>query len=363
MKQNLWAWLIGLAMIAGAIGIGASRKKLGDSLQATQFSEGATPAAAVKPAIEPKNGPAVIGFVGDLVVGGTKQGEDLIPFVIGDIITLNAEAVNAVQYRWTLNGVPVKDKNNEEWSVQKDREFTVENAGAHTFAVQVRGTDPALVSPPREASLKTVAVYITSFEKSLVQEDDRCLTGEDYTVEVSLADPITADLDFFELRYSLNDVPIKHPDDNKEWTTERDLTYTFTAPGQYSFKVEVRRTGQKESEASATLAETIVVSDAILLTFDAYPEKYTPLGSTIALDSFPQSIFGKSECRFGIKKVVAAEFEWIADNDGSMWGAAERSWLPTEPGNYILRAEIRESGKLATEDSREILYTVTVGDF
>ncbi|HYG76818.1 MAG TPA: hypothetical protein VEK08_17575 [Planctomycetota bacterium] len=370
MKHNLWAWVLGFAMIGAAIYVGASRKKgTSDTLQATQFGSG-TGTSTTEDAqrfaqpIEAKNGPAVIGFVGDLVDGGFKEGDgSLIPFVIGDIIKLDAEAVNAVQYRWTVNGSVIKDKNNEEWSTQKDREYVVERGGDHKFAVQVRGTDPNILSQMREVTIKTVAVFITSFDKAIVEEDDRCLTGEEYTVEVTLADPITAELDFFELRYLVNDVPVKHPDDGKEWTIERSLGYQFPAPGQYSLKVEVRRKGQTEVEASATLAETIVVADAVLLTFDAFPDKYAPLGTTVALDCFPDSIFGKSECRFGVKKVVAADFEWIADSDGSMWGAAERNWLPTEPGNYIIRAEVREIGKPQAEDFRELLYTVTLGDF
>lgn len=99
------------------------------------------------------------------------------------------------------------------------------------------------------------------------------------------------------------------------------------------------------------------------MSFDAYPDKCAALGTTVGLDAFPQSVFGKSECRFGVKKVEAADFAWIAEQDGAIWGEADRDWLPTEPGNYILRVEIREPGKEQAEDSREILYTVTIGEF
>ena len=363
MKSNVWAWILGLALIAAAIGIGMGRKKGPEGLGGTQFSKQNESNSAVQPAIEAKNGPMVLAFRGDLADGGTKQNDGVvIPFVIGDRLTLQADAINAVEYRWTVNGAVIKEKD-DEWSRRKDREYEVVDAGELKFTVQVRGAEKSVTSHPKEAVLKTECVHIISFEKSLIEEDDRSLTGEDYTVEVSLAEPITADLEFYELRYFVNDVPVKHPDDNKEWTTERDFTYTFPAPGQYSFKVEVRRAGQKQSEAHAELAETIVVADAILLSFDAYPDKYAPLGTTIALDAFPQSIFGSTECRFGVKKVVAADFDWIRQDDGSAWGAAERNWLPTEPGNYIIRAEIREVGKEQAEDSRELLYTVIEGNF
>ncbi len=363
LKQNIWAWILGFAMIAAAVVIGMGRSKPNDGLKATKFisTEVVGPQQVV--AIEPRNGPVVVGFVGDLAIGGTKINDDtIIPFVIGEALTLQADAVNAIEYRWAVNGKVIKDKD-AEWSRRKDREYEVTEAGELHFTVQVRGTDPNVMSHPKEAVIKTEAVHIISFEKSLVEEDDRSLTGEDYTVEVTLAEPITADGDFYELRYLVNDIPVKHPDDNKEWTTERDFTYTFPTPGQYSFKVEVRRAGQKQPEAHAELAETIVVADAILLSFDAYPEKYAPLGTSVYMDAFPQSIFGSTECRFGVKKVVAADFEWVTDDDGTAWGTAERKWLPTEPGNYILRAEIREVGKDAAEDSRELLFTVTEGNF
>jgi hypothetical protein len=362
LKSNIWAWVLGVGLIGAAVAIAMSRPKRQESLEATQFRIPGSDNGASGRAIEPKNGPMVVAFLGDLAVGGTKLNDEIVPFVIGERLTLDADAVNAVEYRWAINGVVIKDKE-DEWSKRKDREYEVADVGELRFTVQVRGADKALISHPKEAILKTEAVHIISFEKALVQEDDRCLTGEDYTVEVSLAEPITADLEFYELRYLVNDVPVKHPDDNKEWTTERDFTYTFPTPGQYSFKVEVRRAGQKQAEARAELAETIVVADAILLSFDAYPEKYAPLGTSIALDSFPQSIFGSTECRFGVKKVVAADFEWVTDEDGTAWGTAERKWLPTEPGNYILRSEIREVGKDQAEDSRELLYTVTEGNF
>lgn len=367
MKSNIWAWLLGVALIAAAVGIALARKKGPEGLQGTQFQSGKQDGQGtgkqLKLAIEPRNGPMVIGFVGDLAIGGTKMNDEtIVPFVIGDRLTLQAEAVNAVEYRWAVNGTVLKDKD-DEWSRRKDREYEVADAGEMRFSVQVRGAETSVISSPKEAVLKTECVHIISFEKSIVLEDDRSLTGEDYTVEVSLAEPIAADLDFYELRYLVNDVPVKHPDDNKEWTTERDFTYTFPAPGQYSFKVEVRRAGQKQAEAHAELAETIVVADAILLTFDAYPEKYAPLGTTIALDTFPQSIFGSTECRFGVKKVVAADFEWITQEDGTLWGTSERNWLPTEPGNYIIRSEIREVGKDQAEDARELLYTVVEGNF
>ncbi|HEY3320791.1 MAG TPA: hypothetical protein VGP72_10035 [Planctomycetota bacterium] len=368
--KTLWAWLAGIALIAGAVTLAATRRAPGsaserDSIPGAENLRERQPKAAPNewvPAIVPTNQPMVRGFVGDLVAGGFKAGDEQIPFLIGDYVHLEADAVNAIEYRWTANGEVLKEKG-AEWSKRADREYEVKSAGELHFTVEVRGDDPSGVSAPKEAVLQTKAVHILDFDKALVQEEDRALTGDDFRVEANLAEALSADLDFYELRYSVNDVPMKHPDDGKEWTTERDFTYRFPSPGQYSFKVEVRRAGQPQAEETRTLLETITVADAVALTFDAYPEKSAPLGATISLDVFPQSLFGKAEVRFGYKKVVEPNFSWIPEDDGASWGAGERNWLPTEPGNYILRTEVRDTGKQQADDFRELLYTITEGNF
>jgi len=315
------------------------------------------------PDVIAKDAPVVIAFRGDLAIGGNREQDgSMIPFVIGDILKLEADVTNAVEYRWSVNGQVIKEKD-QEWSKRQDRELELKQAGELRFSLQVRGADIAQLSQPKEALVKTVAVNIESFNASLLQEDDRCLTGEDYTVEVTMTEPISADLDFYCFRYWVNDEIVKHPDDDEEWTTESDFTYTFPAPGQYSFKVEVRRATEKEAEASSTLAEVIVVADSVLLTFDSSPEKHAPLGTKVDMDAFPESLFGKPEARFGVKKLTEADFKWLAEKDGTIWGDSQREWLPTEPGNYILRAEVRESDKDKTDDYRELLFTITDTDF
>ncbi|MGD0089316.1 MAG: hypothetical protein ABSE73_05290 [Planctomycetota bacterium] len=362
-KWNLGAWCFGALLIAGAVVL-AFRVKAPqkDGLRATRFEDGLPRAAAPGPDVVSKNYPVVIGFLGHLADRGTKRNDgSVVPFVIGDILTLDAEALNATEYRWTVNGAVLKEKD-QEWSVRKDREYEVVAAGELRFGVEVRGADASVVSQPKETTLKTEPLYIESFEKNIVQDGDRCLTGDEFTVELALASPVMADLDFYQCRYFVNDVPQKD-DEGHEWTSETEFTYKFPAPGHYSFKVEVRRATEKAAEKTAVLAETITVADAVFLSFDAYPDKCAALGATVHLDAFPQSLFGKSECRFGIKKVEAADFAWVAEEDGAIWGEADRDWLPAEPGNYILRAEIREPGKEQADDSKEILYTVTVGEF
>jgi predicted secreted protein len=363
-RRNSVAWCIGLLLIAGAVVMALCVKvPPKDDLGAKRFAAGSDTSGAQAQDIESSNHPVVVGFVGDLAVKGTKRNDgSVIPFVIGDALTLEAEALNATEYRWTLNGEVLKEKG-QEWSVRKDREYEVVAAGELRFSVQVRGADPAAVSQPKETTLKTEPLYIESFEKSIVHDGDRSLTGEEFTVEVQMAEPIAADLDFYKFRYSVNDVPQKHPEDEQEWTSETDFTYKFPTPGQYSFKVEVRRATEKAAEKVAVLAEIITVADAVLLSFDAYPEKVAALGATVNLDVFPESLFGMSECRFGVKKMGAADFEWVLEEDGASWGAAERDWLPKEPGNYIVRAEVREAGKEEADDFREMLYTVMAGEF
>jgi len=363
-KWNLFAWCLGVLLIASAVLMAfRARVPKKDDLGAKSFAAGADIPSSPVPDIVPKNNPVVIGFVGDLAVRGTKRNDgSLIPFVIGDVLILDAETLNATEYRWTVNGEVLKEKG-QEWSVRKDREYEVTAAGELRFSVEVRGADPNAVSQPKETRLKTEPLYIESFEKSIVHDEDRCLTGDEFTVEVRMAEPIKADLDFYKFKYWVNDMPQKHPDDNEEWTSENDFTYKFPTPGQYSFKVEVRRATEKAAERVAVLAEIVTVADAVLLSFDAYPDRVAALGATVNLDVFPESLYGKSECRFGVKKVEAADFAWVAGEDGATWGAAERDWLPTEPGNYIVRAEIREPGKEVADDFREILYTITAGEF
>jgi hypothetical protein len=362
-RKQMWVWCVSGAIIAASVIMAFRIQRPKEGLGATNF-EVAPKTGAQDTPIVPRNWPVVVRFLGDLAEGGTKQNDGrLIPFVIADRLSLEAEATNAVEYRWTVNGEVLKDEKGLEWSRQKDRLYDVTTAGELTFSVQVRGADPAVTSHPKEVTLKTEPLFIESFEKALTQEDDRALTGEDYTVEVSMAEPLTADLDFYQFRYFVNDVPQKHPDDGKLWTTNSEFTYTFPKPGHYTFKVEVRRATEKQKEDERALAETVVVADAVLLSFDAYPDKIATLGRTVDLDVFPESVFGKSECRFGVKKVEEADFHWLPDDDGTIWGTAERAWLPTEPGNYLVRAEVRDAGKQQADDAREILYTITIGEF
>ena len=370
MGKNLWPWTMAFMIVAAGVFFGLVKSDSSNDPKTTRFTV-ATPddhGAGDKPklvtqAIVPLNSPVVTAFTGDVADGGNKENDGtLIPFVIGDSIKLSAEATNAVEYCWKVNGKTILEKG-QEWSVRKDRDYDIASAEELHISVQVRGADQRQVSLPKEATVKPVAVFIRSFDAFLAENPDRALTGDEYTVQVDLAEPIGADFEFYKLRYSINDVPIKHPEDGLEWTTERDLTYTFPAPGRYTFKVEVRRATEKEPEESKVMAETITVGDAIVLSFDATPEKSSPVGTAVDLGVFNMSLLGKSDCRFGVKKIIAAGFNWLPDENNLIWGSPDRTWLPTEPGNYLIRAEVREVGKEQADDFREIFYTVTEGDF
>ena len=366
MGKSFWPWMIAVVIVGVGILLGAMKPNPVNDPHTEKFKTPIDEAVRVKMSdrsIVPLNLPVVTKFIGDLADCGTKENDGtVIPFVIGDIITLSAEATNAVEYCWTVNGKVVKDKD-QDWSVRKDREYNITTADELKVSVQVRGADAKVVSVPKETVLKPFAVYIKKFDAFLTENPDRALTGDDYTVEVDVAEPITTDFDFYKFRYFVNDTPVKHPEDGLEWTTERSLTYTFPAPGRYSFKVEVRRASEKEAEDSKILAETITVADSIVLSFDAAPEKIAAVGTAVDLNVFNLSLFGKSDVRFGVKKLVAAGFDWLPDQNNQIWGDSQRTWLPTEPANYLIRAEVREVGKEQADDFREIFFTVTEGEF
>lgn len=361
-RKNIWAWWLGAVIILIAA-LAASFKQVPiGGIGTNKFAE--QKRVATVPDVVAQNAPVVEGFVGDLEDGGNKENDDnVIPFVIGDFLKLEANALNATEYRWTVDGKAVLTEDGQEWSVKKDREWEVKEAGEHTFAVQVRGTDPKIVSQPREKTLKTEKLIIKDFAPNMTQDEERALTGTDYQVEVTMAEPLSTEVEY-RYRYSVNDEIVKNPEDGEEWSDQTDFTYTFPAPGKYSFKVEVRRSTEKDAEVSKVMAQTIEVGDAVLLSFDVDPEKQAALGAKIDLSVFPQSLLGKSECRFGVRKVdTAKDFDWLSEDDGAIWGDDKREWQPVEPGLYMLRAEVREAGKEQADDYRELRYQISEGGF
>jgi hypothetical protein len=309
-------------------------------------------------------GPSLLGFRGDLAIGGSTVIRDQItPFVVGSCLTLDVDWRNAVAFRWTCNGQVVLDKNGEEWGPRPQREYEVKDHGKLSFTVQARGDDVALVSTVLQREIDVEPLYIVEFSPHITDAGDerRVLTGDDYTVQVDMFEP-QGDVEYL-FRYFINNRPIKHPEDGKEWTPEESLTYAFPVPGTYAFRVEVRRADQEKAEASASLP-SIVVADAVLLSFDATPENTGQVGGEVYLDAFDFSLYGDTRCRFGFMLLKeGAAFEWIPDGDGNIWGESSRSWRPTEPGNYKLRVEIRDTNGDEPDDFREISsYVVTSGD-
>jgi hypothetical protein len=364
--KNLWAWLLGLALIAVGIilGMNPPKKQIVDN---PRFAD---PAATNERPIVALNRPVVTAFKGDLLDGGkTRKDKTVIPFVIGEYITLDAEAQNATEYRWTVDGNVVPDDKGREWSTKKEREFVVTREGELKFAVQVRDKDQ--VSQPRETSLVTAVLFVEGFEPwSAEKWEERVLTGYTYTVEVDIDEPFGCEEDdYYRFRYLINDRPVMNPEDETEdedkdgeWCRLKQLTYLFPGPGNYSFKVEIRRHNSQKIEATAALLEPIIVADALLLEFQADPEEAAMPGTPVLFSTFPFSNAGQSQCRFGVKKLGAADFQWI-EEDGLAWNSDKRVWYPTEPGIYELRAEVRELGQEHAQDFRRLQYVIRDGDF
>lgn len=335
---------------------------LGDNTQNSSYSDTNTQVAII-----PNNMPVVTGFIGDLKIKGNPQNDGTLePYVVGERLKLEIDAVNAIEYRWSLNGVVLKDDKDQEWSKHGERVFDVIKPGQHEFAVQVRGANAALISQEKKTTLNILPLKIMRLTKAIVHDDDEhYITGDVINLEVEMAQAMGTDPDSYRFRYFVNDVPIKHPDDDEEWTDNDTLTYTFATPGSYAFKVEARRTAEKKPEDAVELADTVIAADAVLLSFDSSPgnEKGLPVGASVYFSAFPTSRYGKSECRIGVKPIKAADFSWLKEDTGALWGDPYRTWLPVEPGTYLVRCEIREIGKEHADDSREMVYTVVDGNF
>lgn len=371
--KSKWVWIVSAAMVAAGALFAVLQKP---ATRVSPFEDPAQPATAgvegqeIK--IAPKNAPVVTGFVGDLLLKGNPEDEGKViqPFVVGETLKLQAEAHNAVEYRWAVNGKPLTTEKEQEWGPQPERFYDVVKPGKYVFSVQVRGADKSLVSLEKTVELDILPLKIVRVEKNIVHDDDeRFLTGDEINLDVSMAQSMGADPDFYQFRYYVNDELIKTPDDDPdtqgEWTHNSSLTFAFPTPGNYTFKVEARRSTEKEVEGRMELPETVIVADAVLLSLDSFPdnEKGAAVGTQVSLSSFPVSRYGKSECRFGVKRINAADYAWISESAGTLWGESSRTWVPTEPGTYLVRCDVREIGKEAPDDFREMYFTITDGNF
>ncbi|HLX63574.1 MAG TPA: hypothetical protein VKX17_20055 [Planctomycetota bacterium] len=378
MRNSKWyVWAIAIAMPIAAALLALFWQKpesTNNPLGSTAFSQPANDVSNERANVTdlrqvnvvPKNMPVVTGFIGDLLTRGFRQSDGTVePFVVGDSIKLEAEALNAVEYCWKLNGEVIKEKG-QDWSTVPDRTIDLTKPGKYDFVLQVRGASPDQLSQPKPTGLTILPLKILKLSKWIIHDDDEhFLTGDTMYLQTDMVIPLAYDPDFYQFRYFVNDTPIKNADDGEEWTSSDTLDYVFRTPGTYSFKVEARRSTEKQAEEMMELPETVVAADAVLLSFDSFPgnDKGAAVGSQVDFNSFPYSRGGKSECRFGVKKINVANYAWLADPSGAIWGEANRTWVPTEAGTYLVRCEIREVGKEAADDFREMYFTVTDDNF
>src|SRR5437867_2104548 len=101
MSQR-WPILIGVGLIAIGVFMALAKNPSASDVGAHRFREtDSSPTVDVVAS----NAPVVTGFRGHLKVGGRPMNDGtILPFVIGDILHLECDANNAVEYRWTLDG-------------------------------------------------------------------------------------------------------------------------------------------------------------------------------------------------------------------------------------------------------------------
>jgi hypothetical protein len=306
---------------------------------------------------EAPGAPALLRFTGDLDLGGLPgEAGQPRPFVVGEVLTLAVDARDAPELRWTCNGKELLE-DGRAWSAAREREFAVDAPGAYHFTVQ--GRNGEALTRKLERRVEVLGAKIESFDSDItsVATSNRYLTGETCSLLVEMVEPIRETRYLF--RYSVNGKPIPHPDDEQEWTEADDLVYTFEKPGEYHFKVYVRRAEVETAEDSASLSMPIRVGDAVIYDVDASPE-HGVIGQEVVLDATVWNLEGPMECRFGVldTKQPGAGIQWLKAPDGREWGASQRTWLPGAAGVFRIRVEVRDGKGAEADDFWESHYTV-----
>lgn len=307
--------------------------------------------------------PRLRGFTKDLLAGGQTDalGENL-PFVVGDELELDAEGRNVDEYRWSCNGKVLPD-GGQEWSSASLRPFPLDAPGTYRFVVEARDSKSGQAAEPLEKSLDVPGVKLVSFAPEFNEDAEHVVTGTELGFQADAVTPLR----LVEYRYRLlvNGTAIQQ--DGEEWTDSDWFGYTCAKPGRYRFKLQARRasTGQVESELEwpLGLGKELIVADAVLEDFAHSGSEHCTVNSAVTLDATVESKNDEEvEVRFGFRSMQQDDpVEWIAGDDGKVWGSAQRRWVPLRAGNFHLRAEVRIKGREVADDFREILILISEG--
>lgn len=354
-KHDLTLLLVGALIVAAGVGLAF----LGGGTKQKPLPDHGTPPDDLIVTEDPidTGEPVLLGFKGDLALGGLQgHGGDPKPFVVGEVLTLDVESKNVRELKWTCNGKELTEKG-QVWSAEQTREFPCDSAGSFLFEVRGRSGDQLTEALERRVEVKALKIESFDCDVTSVATTNRYLTGESCSLHVEMVEPMRETP--YRFRYLLNRKPVKHPDDGLEWTSSDHLAFKFENPGEYHFKVEVKRADSEEAEDSMSLSMPIRVGDAVIYDLDVTPEHGT-VGRQVVLDATVWNQEGPLTCRFGVLDVRQPEkgTQWIKTAEDKEWGGSQRTWIPDKAGVYRIRAEVRDQKGDDADDFWELHYTV-----
>src|SRR5438128_1868282 len=101
--RNTWTWsaAIAIVVVAAVFALWKSPPPHDNPFSAEPLTTLGGGGSESSGAIVPRNAPVVTGFVGDLLIRGNPEEDGTLqPFVVGETLKLEADAHNAVEYRW-----------------------------------------------------------------------------------------------------------------------------------------------------------------------------------------------------------------------------------------------------------------------
>lgn len=357
--------LLAAAAIVGAgILLGLDGKGSGQGQKPGMGSDAFRQETPVTGDVELDNGkPRLRAFTKDLLAGGQPDGlGDNLPFVVGDELELDADGRNVDEYRWSCNGKVVLD-GGKEWSSASLRPFPLDKPGTYRFTVEARDSKSGEAAEPIEKTLEVPGLQLTAFAPEFNEDAEHVVTGTELGFQADAVTPLR----LVEYRYRLlvNGSPVKQ--EGEEWTGSDWFLFTCAKPGKYRFRLQARRANvdQVESELDwpAGPGKELIVADAVIEDFSHSGTEHCAVNSAVTLDASVESKNDEEvEVRFGFHGMQQDDpVEWIAGDDGKVWGTPQRRWVPLRAGNFHLRAEVRIKGREAADDFREILILISEG--